>query len=92
MGDKKLADLGFGDLAYKGRPMTWSPSCTVGSMYFLNTAFLKWTVDPVENFNLGEFLPIIDQPRDVVAHSMTVGNLVASNRKRQGVIFDIGIG
>jgi len=89
MGDKKMADLGFGDLAYKGRPMTWSPSCTDGSMYFLNTAFLKWTVDPVENFNLGEWLPIINQPRDVVSHAMAVGNLVCSNSKRQGVIFDI---
>lgn len=89
MGDKKLADLGFGNLAYKGRPMTWSPSCKSESMYFLNTAFLKWTVDPIENYNLGSWLPIIDQPRDVVSHSMTVGNLVASNCKRQGVIFNI---
>ena len=59
------------------------------SMYFLNTNFLKWTVDPIENYNLGAWLPIIDQPRDVVSHSMTVGNLVASNCKRQGVIFNI---
>ena len=89
MGDKKMADLGFGDLAYKGRPMTWSPSCKDESMYFLNTAFLKWMVDPIENFTLGSWLPIIDQPRDVVAHTMTVGNLVTSNCKRQGVIFNI---
>ena len=87
--DRKMADLGFGDIAYKGRPITWSPSCTSGSMYFLNTSVLEWIADPIENFSLGEWLPIVNQPRDVVAHSMTVGNLVAGNCKRLGVIFDI---
>ncbi|KXH72799.1 MAG: hypothetical protein AM326_10965 [Candidatus Thorarchaeota archaeon SMTZ-45] len=87
--DRKLADLGFGDLAYKGRPMTWSPSASDGYLYMLNTNFLEWVADPVENFTLGDWLPIINQPRDVVAHSMAVGNLVCSNRKRQGVMFSI---
>ncbi len=90
IGDKKLADLGFGDLAYKGRPIVWAPSCPSGRMHFLNTNFLSWIVDPLENFNLGEWLPIINQPRDRIAHAMAVGNLVCSNRKRQGVIFGIG--
>ena len=87
--DRKMADLGFGDLAFKGRPLTWSPSCTDGSLYFLNTNVLEWVADPVENFTLGEWLPIVNQPRDVVAHAMTVGNLCAGNCKRLGVIFDI---
>ncbi len=87
--DKKLADLGFGESAYKGRPFTWSPSCPSGSLYMLNTNFLEWVADPVENFTLGDWLPIINQPRDVVNHGMAVGNLVCSNRKRQGVMFDI---
>jgi len=89
IGDRKLADLGFGDIAYKGRPITWSPSCPDGSMYFLNTSVMEWVADPIENFTLGEWLPIINQPRDVIAHTMTVGNLVTSNRRRLGVIFDI---
>lgn len=87
--DKKMADLGFGDLSFKGRPLTWSPSCTDGSLYFLNTNNLEWVADPVENFTLGEWLPIVNQPRDVIAHSMTVGNLVSSNCAKQGVIFNI---
>jgi hypothetical protein len=87
--DKKLADLGFGDSAYKGRPMTWSPSCTSGSLYMLNTNNLEWIADPIENFTLGDWLPIINQPRDVVAHSMAVGNLICSNRAKQVVMFDI---
>ena len=87
--DKKLADLGFGEIAYKGRPMTWSPSAPAGSLYMLNTDVMEWIADPIENFTLGDWLPIINQPRDVVAHTMTVGNLVTGNRKRLGVIFDI---
>lgn len=89
LGDRKLADLGFGDIAYKGRPITWSPSCRSGSMYFLNTNVMEWVADPIENFTLGEWLPIVNQPRDVVAHTMTVGNLVTGNRRRLGVIFNI---
>ncbi len=87
--DRKMADLGFGDLAYKGRPMTWSPSCKSGSLYFLNTNVLNWVADPIENFNLGDWLPIVNQPRDRIAHSMTVGNMVAGNCRQLGVIFDI---
>jgi len=89
IGDRKMADLGFGDLAFKGRPLTWSPSCTAGYMYFLNTSVMEWVADPIENFTLGEWLPIVNQPRDVVAHSMTVGNLTTGNCKRLGVIHTI---
>lgn len=87
--DRKMADLGFGDIAFKGRPITWSPSCGDGRMYFLNTSVMEWVADPIENFTLGEWLPIVNQPRDVVAHSMTVGNLTTGNCSRLGVIFDI---
>ena len=54
IGDKTLADLGFGDLAYKGRPMTWSPAQTADNMYFVNTAFLEWVADPIANFDMTE--------------------------------------
>lgn len=89
IGDRKMADLGFGDIAYKGRPITWSPSCPAGYMYFLNTSVMEWVADPIENFTLGDWLPIINQPRDVVAHTMTVGNLVTGNCSRLGVIHSI---
>jgi len=89
IGDRKMADLGFGDIAFKGRPITWSPSCTATYLYMLNTSVMEWVADPIENFTLGEWLPIINQPRDVVAHTMTVGNLTAGNCKRLGVIYNI---
>lgn len=90
MPDNKMADLGFGNLSFKGQPMTWSPSCKAASMYLLNTKHMKWVNDPIENMTLGEWIPIADQPRDRVAHAILVGNLVCSNMRKQGVIFDIG--
>lgn len=89
MGDKKMADLGFGELAFKGRPITWSPAATAGELKFLNTSVLKWVSDPIGDFELGEWLPIVDQPRDVVAHTMSVGNMVTSNRRRLGAMYNI---
>lgn len=58
IGDRKMADLGFGEISFKGRPMTWSPSCPTGALYMLNTNFLEWIADPIENFTLGDWLPI----------------------------------
>jgi hypothetical protein len=89
MGDRKMADLGFGDLSFMGRPLTWSPSCKAQSLYFLNSAVMKFVSDPIENFSLGEWLPILNQPGDVVAHSLTTGNLTAGNCSRLGVLFNI---
>ena len=89
IGDKKLADLGFGELAYKGRPMTWSPALTDNNMYFLNTNFLHWVADDIANFDMTEWKPIVDQPNDRVAQIVVVGNITCSNCKRQGVIHTI---
>jgi len=89
IGDKNLADLGFGDLAYKGRPLTWSPALIAASMYFLNTNFIEWVADPIANFDMTDWKPIVDQPNDRVAQIVTVGDLLCSNCKRQGVIHTI---
>lgn len=89
IGDKTLADLGFGDLAFKGRPITWSPAASSQRMYFINTNFIEWVADPIANFDMTDWKPIIDQPNDRVAQVVTVGNVVLSNSKRQGCIYSI---
>tara|TARA_Y100000310_G_scaffold323043_1_gene382891 strand:+ start:884 stop:1870 length:987 start_codon:yes stop_codon:yes gene_type:complete len=89
MPDKGMQDLGFGELAFKGRPITWSPSCTAGYMYFLNTKNLRWIVDPSKWLRLGDAIKIYDQIEDKVHHLVAVGNLVCNNLKRQGVIHTI---
>lgn len=87
IGDKNLADLGFGDLAYKGRPMTWSPAATAQRMYFLNTNFIEWVADPIANFDMTDWKAIVDQPNDRVAQIVAVGNVVTSNCKRLGLLY-----
>jgi hypothetical protein len=84
--NKEVGDLGFGDLTYKGRPITWSPSAPSGTMRFINTNFLEWVYDKYAQFDLTEWKAIPDQPNDRTAQAVVVGNLVCSNCKRQGVI------
>jgi hypothetical protein len=87
--NKEIGDLGFGDLQYKGRPITWSPSCPSGYAYFLNTNFLEWRYDSTQQFELTNWKEIPDQVNDRVAQAVVVGNLVCSNCSRQGVIYNI---
>jgi len=87
--NQDLADLGFGDLSFKGQPITWSPSCPDEHMYLLNTQYLRWVTDPIEYMELGEWQQIEGRPRDRVAHNMTVGNLTVANRRKHSVIFSI---
>jgi hypothetical protein len=90
MADRKMADLGFGDLSFKGSPITWSPAAPNYEMRFLNTNHLKWVTDAIANMKLGEFKAIVQQPEDYVAHLMSVCNLVCDNRVKQGVLYNIG--
>jgi hypothetical protein len=55
-------------------------------MYFLNTNFIEWVADPIANFDMTEWKPIVDQPNDRVAQVVAVGNVVMGNAKRQGVM------
>ena len=82
----QIGDLGFGDLLFKGRPLTWSPEATAGEMRFLNTNFIKFSYDPAEYFDMTEWKGIPDQPKDRVAQIVLVGNLCLTAPQRQGVL------
>lgn len=86
--NKGIADLGFGDLAYRGQPLTWSTECTAGYMYFLNSRFLYWIADTEVNFMLTGWKEIPLQ-LDRVAQSVTQGNIITSCPASNGVIFNI---
>ena len=85
--NKGIADLGFGELAFKGRPMTWSPSCPSGYLYMLNLNFINWTADPIANFDITEWKGVPNQIKDRVAEIVSVGNMTMSNCKRHGVMW-----
>lgn len=87
--NNKLADAGFENQVYKGRPMIWSPSCADSRMYFLNTNFLYFVYDPMMFFDMTEWKPIPDQVNDRAAQIILAGAFTTSRRRCQGVLFNI---
>ena len=85
----QLGDLGFGDLLFKGRPLTWSPEATAGEMRFINTNFVKFIYDPAEYFDMTEWKAIPEQPKDRVAQVVVAGNLCLTAPQRQGVLYNV---
>ena len=83
----QVGDLGFGDLLFKGRPITWSPEATAGEIRFINTNFMKFTYDPAEFFDMTEWKSIPNQPKDRVAQIVLAGNLCLTAPQRQGVLY-----
>ncbi|PCJ26714.1 MAG: hypothetical protein COA94_04775 [Rickettsiales bacterium] len=87
--NNKLADAGFENQVYKGRPMVWSPSCSNSRMYFLNTNFLSFVFDPMMNFDMTEWKAIPDQVNDRAAQVILAGSMTVSRRRCQGVLHSI---
>jgi len=87
--NNKLADAGFENQVYKGRPMVWSPSCANSRMYFLNTNFISFTYDPMMNFDMTEWKPIPDQVNDRAAQIILAGSMTVARRRCQGVLHTI---
>ena len=86
--DKRLADAGFENLTFKGKPITWAPRCPAGHMFFINSKYLEWVYDEFANFDMTEWKPV-QNSLDRAAQVVLAGNLVVSNRARQGVLYGI---
>ena len=87
--DKKLANLGFDSIRYKGRPLVWDPKCPSGDLYGFNESYLKvWTM-PGMNFKFIPFAYPTD--KDIkIAHIRWYGNLLCTNVSMQMKIDNIG--
>lgn len=83
--DSKTADAGFQNLLFKGAPVTYDGACTAGRMYFLNTKYLKLVGHKDRWFTPTPFVRPTNQDARV-AQILVYGQLVASNRRRQGVL------
>ena len=83
-----VGDLGFDNLKYKGMVITYDEDCPAGTMYFLNSKFLKLHVDKGTNF---EPMPFQRSNKQDGRSSMVLwyGDLVVSNRRMQGVLHSI---
>ena len=83
--DKKIGDAGFETLKFKGAWMFYDDYCTSGYMYFLNSNYLEWRVDKQTDLITTPFVRPSNQDARV-AQILLYGNLVCSNRARQGVL------
>ena len=82
----KMTDLGFEHLVFKSTPMVWSPACANTRMYFLNTRFLYFVMDPGLYFDMTEWKPIPNQVNDRAAQIISACSLVTNRRRVQGVL------
>jgi imidazoleglycerol phosphate synthase glutamine amidotransferase subunit HisH len=84
-GSKKLGDLGFQTLNFKGAPVVFDELCTSTYMYFLNTNHMNLTVHKDANFKVTDFVKPEDQDARV-AQILFMGNFTCDRRKSFGLL------
>lgn len=81
----ETADAGFQNLLFKNAPVTYDTYCPAKRVYFVNPKYLRLVGHSDVWFKTTPFI----RPENVdakFAQILLAGNLVVSNRKRQGVI------
>ena len=81
--DTKTADAGFQNLLFKSAPIMYDVHAPAGTMFFLNSKYLKLVGHADKWFAQTEFVRPENQDARF-ALIMCYGNLVCSNRKKQG--------
>ena len=83
--NRKATDMGFENFSFKGITMFWDNLCGAGRMYAINDKYMKVRYDPRVQFAMTEWKQIPNQ-LDRVAQIVWAGNLVMTQRRRQGVL------
>jgi len=81
----RLADLGYEVLKFKGKDMVWSNAITDGTMFFLNTNFIKVVYDPNLWYQMTEWKDVGLQ-NERVAHINSAWNMICSQLRCQGFL------
>jgi hypothetical protein len=81
--DTKTADAGFQNLLFKSAPIMYDVHAPAGTMYFLNSKYIKLVGHTDKWFAQTEFVRPENQDARF-ALIMCYGNMVVSNRKKQG--------
>jgi hypothetical protein len=84
-----LADAGFENIKFKGKPLIWCPSAPSGNMYFINPTYLKLVCDEGFFMEMTDWKQIPDQPFDKVAQIVCALNLVVKRPIAQKVLTSI---
>jgi hypothetical protein len=83
--DSSTADAGFQNLTFKGVPITYDTYCQSGTMYFVNTKYLRLVGHKDNWFKATPFVRPENQDARY-AQILLYGELTVSNRKRQGSV------
>ena len=81
--DTKTADAGFQNLLFKSAPIMYDVHCNAGTMFFLNSKYIKLVGHSDKWFAQTDFVRPENQDARF-ALIMCYGNLVVSNRAKQG--------
>ena len=81
--DTKTADAGFQNLLFKSAPIMYDVHAPAGTMYFINSKYLKLVGHSDKWFAQTDFVRPENQDA-MFALIMCYGNLVCSNRAKQG--------
>jgi hypothetical protein len=86
----QMMDLGFEVLRFKGKPLMWTSGMYVGSknhLLMLNSNWVEVVYDPSMWFEMTEWKEIPLQ-LERIAHILCALNVVTSNRRRNGVLYE----
>ena len=86
--DRRMGDAEFGKLAWRGIPLVLDHFAPADAMYFLTSKSWEWSVHPQRHFSWTKWKEIPDQ-LDQVAQCRLRGQLLCTNPKANGVLFDI---
>ena len=88
LGNEEAAKLGYTSIDFNGVPLVVDKHCTAGSLFMINTDFLHLKVHKDDDMQPTPFLQGTTQLVKVKYITWT-GQLVSSNPRYQGVMFDL---
>jgi len=87
-GDKRLLDLGFETLKFKGQDMIWTPNTTSGTIKMLNTDFISIYYDPKLWFDMTKFKDTANSTARI-AHIISALQMTGTQPRRHGLLESI---
>lgn len=86
--DTATLDGGFQNLKFKGMTLMWDSNCNSGTMYFLNSEFIKLAVHPDGDLKTTDFVKPANQDAKI-ANVLFMGNVILLQSRRNGKMTSI---
>jgi hypothetical protein len=83
---KRLLDLGFDVIQFRGKPMVYTPNIAVNNILMLTSQFIDVVYDPNMWMAMTEWKPIAKQG-ERLAHILSAMNMVTDQPRRHGRLY-----